>query len=265
MSSRTDNGPNVAPFPVREVSVPAAETGGGRSTSPALAALAGLRPNLKEADVHVLLQRLAEAYGLPHYAIFILAPYAEDRNQLKLVLSNWQPRFAKTCEKHGLLRYSPVVRALESDPAPLNWDLEMLFGASSGDPAIDFLNENGFQAGVYYPVQGFSSVEGVVAFAGARDILEEEAVDDLYPAALAVFGAFTACRFEENRRNNPLSKRERECLRLAMLGKTSHEIGKILSLSEHTVSQYMNSAARKVNAVNRTHAVAVAAQLGYLS
>jgi len=50
-----------------------------------------------------------------------------------------------------------------------------------------------------------------------------------------------------------------------MLGKTSSEIGTILSLSEYTISQYLAAATRKVNASNRTHAVALAAQLGYLS
>ncbi len=50
-----------------------------------------------------------------------------------------------------------------------------------------------------------------------------------------------------------------------MLGKTSSEIGTILKLSEHTISQYLTSATRKLDASNRTHAVALAAQLGYLS
>jgi LuxR family quorum sensing-dependent transcriptional regulator len=36
-------------------------------------------------------------------------------------------------------------------------------------------------------------------------------------------------------------------------------------LSEYTISQYLSSATRKVNASNRTHAVAIAAQMGYLS
>ena len=56
-----------------------------------------------------------------------------------------------------------------------------------------------------------------------------------------------------------------DCLRLAMLGKTSSEIGQSLGVSEHTVSQHLASATRKMNAANRTHAVAMAAQLGYLS
>ena len=94
------------------------------------------------------------------------------------------------------------------------------------------------------------------------------AVSSLVFASLFAFsflGMLAALRFEENRRNNPLTLRERDSLRLAMLGKTSQEIGTILSLSEYTVSQYLTSAQRKLGASNRTHAVALAAQLGYLS
>jgi len=87
----------------------------------------------------------------------------------------------------------------------------------------------------------------------------------LWQLGAGLFGMLAAARFEENRKNNPLSTRERDCLKLAMLGKTSSEIGTILSLSEYTISQYLAAATRKVNASNRTHAVALAAQLGYLS
>ncbi len=44
-------------------------------------------------------------------------------------------------------------------------------------------------------------------------------------------------------------------------GKTSFEISRILGLSEHTVNHYIASAVRKLDATNRTHAIAKALKL----
>lgn len=61
-----------------------------------------------------------------------------------------------------------------------------------------------------------------------------------------------------------ITKRERECLTWSAEGKTSEEIGLILSLSTHTVNHYLLSAIKKLNAVNRMHAIAMAFRSGVL-
>lgn len=61
-----------------------------------------------------------------------------------------------------------------------------------------------------------------------------------------------------------ITVREKECLRWCAEGKTSEEIGIILSLSTHTVNHYLISATKKLNAVNRTHAITVAIRQGIL-
>ncbi len=133
------------------------------------------------------------------------------------------------------------------------------------EPHARFLGANGTLSGVYCPVHGLTGFNGVLCFFGSGAPVDEETADALHLVAFSAFGMLSCIRFEENRRNNPLTGRERDCLKLAMLGKTSSEIGTILKLSEHTVSQYLTSATRKLDASNRTHAVALAAQLGYLS
>jgi LuxR family quorum sensing-dependent transcriptional regulator len=55
-----------------------------------------------------------------------------------------------------------------------------------------------------------------------------------------------------------LSARELECLEWAAKGKTSWEIGEILRVSEHTVTSHLKSAAMKLHATSRAHAVAMA-------
>lgn len=55
-----------------------------------------------------------------------------------------------------------------------------------------------------------------------------------------------------------LSRRERECLQWTAAGKTTWEISAILRISQNTIDGYIASATRKLGAVNRTQAVAVA-------
>lgn len=234
----------------------------------ALAILAGVPRPWDEVRLAEALAGIALAYGYRHYSIFHIPAADDARAEMKLIVSNWEPAFLKAYEKLGLLRFSPVIRALKAGPTPFPWDADMLHGFDEPDepnPPARLLAANGFHGGVYLPVHGMTSFHGALGFAGDRVDITEAEMGELQLAAFGVLGMLATCRFEDNKRANPLTPRERDCLKLAMLGKTSSEIGTILSLSEHTVSQHLTTATRKVNASNRTHAVAVAAQLGYLS
>jgi DNA-binding CsgD family transcriptional regulator len=61
-----------------------------------------------------------------------------------------------------------------------------------------------------------------------------------------------------------LSHRERDVLQLAGAGKTTDEIAHILGISERTVRVYLDTSRHKLNAANRTHAVARALGLGLI-
>jgi LuxR family transcriptional regulator, quorum-sensing system regulator BjaR1 len=216
------------------------------------------------------LEAIAEAYGFSHVAVVTIPSSDDAGEEMKPVIANWSEEFRHAFERAGLTRFSPVLRALKADPLPLVWDIETLYGFDPDEPdeagpQVRLLIAAGCRAGAYFPVHGLTTFNGALFLAGDRAPPHEGEVKELHLAAFAVFGILAASRFEENRRRNPLSQRERDCLKLAMLGKTSSEIGTILSLSEYTVSQYLASATKKVNASNRTHAVALAAQLGYLS
>ena len=56
----------------------------------------------------------------------------------------------------------------------------------------------------------------------------------------------------------PLSPREREVLTWAARGKLASETAQILGIAARTVDKHTQAAFRKLGAVNRTHAVAIA-------
>ena len=59
-------------------------------------------------------------------------------------------------------------------------------------------------------------------------------------------------------KKHSLTIREVEVLTWAALGKSAWEIGEILSIAKRTVDEHAQTATRKLGAVNRTHAVALA-------
>lgn len=215
------------------------------------------------------LETIAVQHGFTTFALLSIPSSDDAGAEMRLVLSNWSEEFRRGFERNGLHRFTPVLRALKGGVLPLVWDAETLYGYDPDDPDMlpqaRFLGAAGTLSGVYCPVHGLTGFNGVLCFFGSGAPISEEVADALHLVAFSAFGMLSCIRFEENRRNNPLTGRERDCLKLAMLGKTSSEIGTILKLSEHTISQYLTSATRKLDASNRTHAVALAAQLGYLS
>ncbi len=62
-----------------------------------------------------------------------------------------------------------------------------------------------------------------------------------------------------------LTRREIECLHWAAQGKSSGEIAIILGLTPRGINFHFESARRKLNANNRTHAVAIAVSNGLLN
>ncbi|MBP0617254.1 autoinducer binding domain-containing protein [Jiella sp. KSK16Y-1] len=220
-----------------------------------------------EDDLVLAIDEVAEQYGFNHAASLSLPSTDDVGLATRVIHSNWSPAFARGYEAHGLHKSKIVVGTLRTDPMPFVWDAETLYGTDEPDPspAARFLLQEGYLAGVLLPVHAMTSFNGALSFAGRTPNLSDQAVAELHRFAFTYFCMLAGVRFEENQKNNPLSGRERDCLKLAMLGKTSSEIGIILSLSEYTVSQYLTAAQRKMNAANRTHAVAMAAQLGYLS
>jgi LuxR family transcriptional activator of conjugal transfer of Ti plasmids len=67
-----------------------------------------------------------------------------------------------------------------------------------------------------------------------------------------------------NKQSAALSNREKSCLSWTALGKSSWEIGQILSISENTVIFHVKNAMKKLGVSNRTVAAVKALQLGLI-
>jgi len=65
--------------------------------------------------------------------------------------------------------------------------------------------------------------------------------------------------------SDDLSARELDVLRLAACGRSNREIGVALAIREATVKTHMSTILAKLGAGDRTHAVAIAVQRGYIT
>jgi len=61
------------------------------------------------------------------------------------------------------------------------------------------------------------------------------------------------------------SRREQECLTWMAKGRSNAEIGEVLEISENTVKFHVTNIMRKLNAANRTEAVALAVRSGWIT
>ncbi len=66
---------------------------------------------------------------------------------------------------------------------------------------------------------------------------------------------FEAYRRSTNLEAVKITRREKECIRWASIGKTSWEISQILSISQRTVDFHLTNCIRKTNSTNRQHAI----------
>ena len=95
--------------------------------------------------------------------------------------------------------------------------------------------------------------------APARELAE--AVRRVYAGGRAVHPELAAEAWSER---DPLSERERRCLRLAGQGQTSAEIAHELGLSDGTVRNYLSEAISKLGVSNRAQAARLAREKGWL-
>ena len=106
--------------------------------------------------------------------------------------------------------------------------------------------------------------------AGVRGYLLKDAPADALAAAIRTVHAGGRAVAPElalegwRGRDDPLTERERQVLRLAGEGKSSAEIARTIHLSEGTVRNYLSEAISKLDAANRTDAFRLARDAGWL-
>jgi DNA-binding CsgD family transcriptional regulator len=187
----------------------------------------------------------------------------------------WPKELMGIWRKHRIGLYSPIyIRSrFENLPFVSHPDLRDRQHSCAGyAKANQILLELGVRSMLHVPVHLPKGRVGLVNWAGDCDLIEIRgllphvagellAIGNLFMRNFAAHRGECETALEEQAR---LTVREWDCLRMLALGFREAEAAELLSISKSTLRFHIENVVRKFGCKNRTHAVAMAAQLGLL-
>lgn len=211
--------------------------------------------------------RAAREYDLD-YVTLATAPTAQDRLVGPLVRETTLPvEYCREFDRQEFLKHCPTVPHITHSIMHNSWTI----GPDGTSPTFDcptefaaLMRKFRMISGVLFSVYSVDGSRFVVRYDGDRGPLALAEINELSMLSIQAFDVFDRMRRTASN-TNVLSARELEVVRWTAQGKTSLEIGQILSLSDHTVNAYMTNAIRKLDCVNRTQLVAKAIRLKIIS
>ncbi|NTF42738.1 LuxR family transcriptional regulator [Rhizobium sp. AC27/96] len=214
------------------------------------------------------LERTGTAFGFSHVA-FMNAPVPDDSMMTPLLIEGSVPvQFVREFDRQQLVRRCPMLLRTRDSVMPRSWHLLEKDGAPDVDLPRELyvllINYN-CPMSVIIPINSSNGQRLLFWFMGNRNSLGQSELNELTMIMLQALDAYNGLKRNDGAMPNTLSARELEVVRWTAQGKTSVEIGQILSLSDHTVNAYMMNAIKKLDCVNRTQLVAKAIRLKLIS
>ena len=221
-----------------------------------------------QATFFQAIERTAEAFGFAAFAL-CNAPSSSDLLLTPLIIETSLPaQFLRDFDRAHLLRIYPLLGRTSDSAVPQLWNL----ADKAPPPEMEFprdlrtfLTNHDLTMGLHFPVTSTDGQRLIFAFLGNRNNLSQTETNELCMILLHALSSYNAIKRNGNSMLYMLSARETEVVRWTAQGKTSVEIGQILTLSDHTVNAYMTNAIKKLNCVNRTQLVAKAIRLKLIS
>lgn len=217
------------------------------------------------AEVHELSLALRNLYSIDHLVYHWISADGEPYG-----FGSYPPEWAKRYVEKDYLRIDPVVIGCYQGAHPIDWKrLDW-----SSRPAKEFRKDAiahgiGTQ-GYTVPVRGPNGQFALLSVSHTCD-------DDVWEAFIlehqrdlilvAYYFNQKALEFETNRvpeTTRPLSPREVDALTFLAMGYARGQVAEMLSISEHTLRAYIESARFKLGAANTIHAVAKAISEGHI-
>ena len=232
-----------------------------RSTVPRLSPSA-LRAVRGVAELGARFRALAKDLGAEEFAV-VLAECSRRQCRFRPAIDSDFPKTSRLSRRIASRTIETGTARIRTSTIPFYWDKAGHFGKVSFALA-ERANPLGIDGTtIAFPLQAEAGRQGLAVFLGPEIALRDELILAAHLTSLQLFGELVGLSLAGQA---PLiSNRELDCLRLTADGKTSEEIAELLGLSPHTATQYLGAAAAKLDAVNRTHAVAKALRSGLIS
>ncbi|WP_242217806.1 helix-turn-helix transcriptional regulator [Shinella zoogloeoides] len=233
--------------------------------SPEFLSPANIESVQTEYEVLHLMRQCANHFGFGH---FLVARFpADDRQRFseRLLVSNWPADLVRKYDALNLFHVSRLALDTGMTKLPVQGDSALLAPAdwesAQAGEAIALAESYGLSVSTALLMHSTACDPYLMVFSGTRGLLARPELKELHFAALQLFECLEKTFVGLAANREKLSSREVECLRWAAAGKSSDEIAIILGISVYTVSSYFKSATRKLQAVNRMQAIAIALRL----
>lgn len=241
----------------------------------ALHKLGALARATSEDDLRWRVSRIVQHLGVEFWVYGLNLPLVDDRRQ-QFTLIDYPTAWVGRYIEAGYMRVDPIVAHCHNRSTPFLWMEAKARAIGAVDPMhgrvrrmFGEASEVGLGAGVSIPLHGPGACWGLMSFAGswgARSVFERRLPELALIAHFVHEAARPFARGSGTDSRRPrLTLRERECLHWAAEGKSSWEIGQVLSCSERTVVFHLQNAAQKLGVAGRQAAVARAVSLGVVS
>jgi LuxR family quorum sensing-dependent transcriptional regulator len=184
----------------------------------------------------------------------------DERFEDLVLATRWPREFVDLYLRGNYSQIAPLHRLARSSITPFEWNSGTY--SNDSDPRVVELMKHAasfrMAQGFIVPVHCPNGRAGVVAMSGVDLHLRKHDKPALHLMALYAFDRVRHLKPSIRPKTPALSARERQVLTWAAMGKSAWEIGEILDIAKRTVDEHIQTAARKLDAVNRTQAVALA-------
>ncbi len=225
-----------------------------------------------------LLLEAGKAIGLPIPSMLDDISQAnaplDTRGRLLAERFGWSPEFIERWVSRAYSLNNPIAIMCRFQHLPFVWINENTPDFAIGDRethwrTLQELASQGITGSIIVPVRTPRARIGYIGFGGNLSRGGMEAVVEAHGSDLLIMGhAFMRLYLESHgtpqapEDSASLSPREVDCLTHAAQGHGDEDIAGRLGISKHTARFHIENAVHKLGATNRTHAVALAAQLG---
>lgn len=224
------------------------------------------------ADLRAAAERFTNAYDFSYWMYALAGP---DK-----VLTNYPEEFIHAYIENRWHRgCDPLVDAIHRRRRALSWDLRsmpmMRWTDAQQRRLMDWRWDIGARAGVSAPAydrRDNAFEYAIVSFSRERSLCDlakhhhEPRVQLFATYFLSVAQQVFLPSYPQTDQTPPsLTRRERDCLTWAAVGKSSWEIGRVLGISEATVNFHLGNAAVKLGVRGRVRAIAQATRLGFIN
>lgn len=233
-----------------------------------------LRKHESVDDLKRVLSEATERLSIASFA-YQLVRAGGIPGRLPYFISTYPDAWVERYTSQGYLQDDPLLDDMADRRLPYQWSDVINSGDLSSRQKQMFAEarEYGLHNGLTVPIHGKNGEFAIMSFVPGGNETEANATIAIYRHLLHLLALYYhdhAARIlldkamSSPRQKSLLSPREKEVLQWTARGKSNWEISTVLGISEKSVEFHLDSARRKLQVYNRTHAVVKAIMLNMI-